>query len=49
MSKNENDRVLARKGARSVTDQELTAVSGGFSTRFCTLDPSTKGTDGDCD
>jgi hypothetical protein len=49
MSNNQNDRVLARRGARYLTDQELTCVNGGFTTRFCTFDPTTKGLDGDCD
>lgn len=36
----DNNRVLARDGARSVTKQELTAVNGGFSsfhTFVCTV------------
>lgn len=37
MSQNHDNRVLARKGARPVTDQELTAVTGGFNTFVCTI------------
>jgi hypothetical protein len=29
--------VLARKGARSLTEQELTEVNGGFNTFVCTV------------
>jgi len=49
MSKNQDNRVLCRQGARSLTDQELTSVHGGFSTLVCTFDPTTKSRDGDCD
>lgn len=40
MSQYQDTRVLARTGARSVTDKELTAVNGGFNsfhTFVCTV------------
>ena len=38
MLKEQNDnRVLSRKGARSVSEQELNTVSGGFNTFVCTV------------
>lgn len=40
MSQNQDTRVLARKGAHSLTEQELTVVNGGFSsfhTFVCTV------------
>lgn len=39
MNEQDNNRVLARNGARSVTEQELTAVNGGgtFHTFVCTV------------
>jgi hypothetical protein len=50
MLNNQDNRVLARTGARRLTDQELTSVNGGFSTRFCTApNPNTLKPDGDCD
>jgi hypothetical protein len=50
MQKTQDNRVLARAGARSLTEQELTSVNGGFSTRFCTApDPNSLKPDGDCD
>jgi hypothetical protein len=35
MSKNEDNRVLARAGARCLTEQELTCVQAGFNTDSC--------------
>ena len=48
--KNDN-RVLSRKGARYLTEQELKVVNGnGVVTTFsCTFDPRTGARDGDCD
>lgn len=45
--KNENSRVLGRKGARLVTEIETKTVSGGIQTEtFCSWDPDA-GPDGD--
>jgi hypothetical protein len=52
MSKNHENRVLSRKGARCLDEQELNFVSGNgtVSTTFCTV-PTTANhkPDGDCD
>lgn len=34
---NQDNRVLARKQARSVTEEELAAVTGGFHTLVCSV------------
>ena len=34
---NQENRVLAREGARCLTEQELAAVNGGFHTLVCTV------------
>lgn len=51
MLKNDDNRVLCRKGARYLTEQELNTVAGNgkVTTTFCTFDPRTGGSDGDCD
>ncbi|HEY6251785.1 MAG TPA: hypothetical protein VI685_17645 [Candidatus Angelobacter sp.] len=48
MSKNDDHRVLSRKRARDLTEQELEVVNGAFHTFHCTFDPLTRNTDG-CD
>jgi hypothetical protein len=43
------DRVLARNGARCLTEEEFNLVSGGtVTTEVCSFNPVT-GRDGDCD
>lgn len=37
MSNSQENRVLARNGARCLTDQELKDVNGGFNTFVCTI------------
>jgi len=37
MSKNQDNRVLARAGARCLAEQELSSVQGGFNTDVCTV------------
>lgn len=37
MPNHEENRVLARKGARCLTDEELKDVTGGFNTFVCTI------------
>ena len=51
MSNNQDNRVLSRKGARSLSEQELKTVngSGQVTTFSCTFDPRTGHRDGDCD
>jgi hypothetical protein len=48
MSNQENQRVLGRIGARMLTEQEATQVSGGLRTGLCTFNPTTCAMDGDC-
>ena len=48
MSKNEDNRVLSRNGARYLTEQELEAINGAFHTFNCTFDPRTRNFDA-CD
>jgi bacteriocin-like protein len=43
------NRVLARMGARTLSEQELEQVSGGIITANCTFDPKTCKMDGDCE
>ena len=49
MSTHEENRVLSRRGARIMTDAEVTKVSGGgFQTETaCSFDPKTNRIDGD--
>lgn len=37
MAKNQDNRVLARNGARNLTEQELREVNAGFNTDVCTV------------
>lgn len=37
MSENQDNRVLARSGARPLTEQELRTVNAGFNTDVCTV------------
>lgn len=37
MKEQDNNRVLSRNGARTVTQQELDAVNGGVHTLSCTI------------
>ena len=37
MTNNDQNRVLARKGARCLTDEEMQDVTGGFNTFVCTV------------
>ncbi len=50
MSKHQEDaRVLSRRGARELTEQELEQVSGAFIwPKTCTFDPVTCAMDGVC-
>jgi hypothetical protein len=49
MSNQENDnRVLARTGARLLSEAELEEISGGFAISRCTFDPTTCHFDGVC-
>lgn len=41
-------RVLGRLGARVITEQEMSLVSGAFNTALCTFDFKTCASDGDC-
>jgi hypothetical protein len=43
-----NDRVLSRRGARELTEQEIKQVPGALNTGRCTFDPKTCAMDGDC-
>ena len=47
MSNNQSDRVLVRKGARELTEQEVNNVGGGLpiTTTFCTIVPHKDGDD----
>lgn len=47
--KKEANRVLARLGARVLSEQEQAQVSGGIVTSPCTFDPKTCHMDGDCE
>ena len=48
MSIHEENRVLSRRGARIMTEVEVTKVSGGLQTEtFCSFDPKTHRIDGD--
>lgn len=47
-NKQEQNRVLGRVGARLLGQEELNAVSGGFATALCSLQPNTPNLDGDC-
>jgi hypothetical protein len=48
MSNQQDDRVLCRRGARDLKEDEFNLVSGGrLSTHVCTHSPT--GRDGDCD
>jgi len=52
MSKNQDDRVLARRGARFLDEREFDLVSGNgeATTTYCSvLNPVTHKPDGDCD
>jgi hypothetical protein len=51
MAASNDNRVLSRKGARYLTDQEMQIVNGNgtFTTFSCTFDPRTGARDGDCD
>ena len=44
----EQDRVLGRLGARTLSPEELEVVAGGFNTALCSLKPNTPNLDGDC-
>jgi hypothetical protein len=49
MSNQENDnRVLARTGARLLSEAELEEIAGGFAISRCTFDPTTCHFDGVC-
>lgn len=48
MSKSE-DRVLLRIGARILTENEISRVSGAIRTGGCTFDPKTCTMDHDCE
>jgi hypothetical protein len=49
MSNQQDDRVLCRKGARDLKEEEFNLVSGGVViTHVCSFNPVT-GRDGDCD
>lgn len=41
-------RVLSRLGARVITEQEMSQVSGALNTGLCTFNPTTCAIDGDC-
>ena len=45
---NESDRVLARAGARPMTQEEWDQVEGGIITNNCTVVRNTCHLDGDC-
>ena len=45
---NDNNRVLSRLGARTLSAEEIQLVSGGFTTlTACTFDPELRSKDGD--
>jgi hypothetical protein len=44
----EVSRVLARSGARLITQDEIEHVAGGFQTNPCTINRTTCNADGDC-
>ena len=47
MTNQEDNRVLSRRGARIINEQEITKVNGGLNTEtFCSWDPDF-GADGD--
>lgn len=48
MLKSTENRVLSRISARELTEQEISAVSGGLSISKCTFDPVTCVMDGQC-
>lgn len=48
-ARREANRVLARVGARQLSEQELQHVAGGIHTNPCTFDPKTCHMDGDCE
>jgi hypothetical protein len=49
MYRNEEvSRVLARSGARLITEDEMNQVPGGFQTNPCTINRTTCNADGDC-
>jgi hypothetical protein len=48
MSQKETNRVLARAGARLLSDQECEHVAGGVHTNVCTINRTTCNADGDC-
>lgn len=45
----ESERVLNRQGARILSEQELSQVTGGLHTANCTFNPKTCAMDGDCE
>jgi hypothetical protein len=50
MSENKKaNRVLARMGARLLSEQECAQVAGGIHTANCTFNPKTCAMDGDCE
>ncbi|HEX5432765.1 MAG TPA: hypothetical protein VFY05_00895 [Candidatus Angelobacter sp.] len=48
MPKRAEERVIARMGARLLTEDEMSQVSGGQKTGMCTFNPKTCAIDGDC-
>jgi hypothetical protein len=45
---NDNNRVLTRLGARTLSAEEMERVTGGLHTlTLCTIDPATRAKDGD--
>jgi hypothetical protein len=48
MTNNQDNRVLARNGARQLTEQELKTVHGGFESGVCTFRAQVPHLDGDC-
>jgi hypothetical protein len=48
MSQKETHRVLARAGARLLSEQECEHVAGGVHTNVCTINRTTCNADGDC-
>ena len=51
MLRTQDNRVLGRRGARYLTEEELRIVNGNgkVTTFVCTFDPRTGERDGDCD
>jgi hypothetical protein len=50
MSKSQDNRVLSRRGARYLEEEEVNIVSGATATtEFCSFNPKTLSKDGDCD